>query len=233
MRSEVEGLAFRHAVYWPPDFSLSTGPVHVYLAGDGVPYVRRTLPAADPTPRRPVVLDLMALDPAPRLLLGRPCYHGLARTQGCSPDLWTRARYGKQVVASMAGALGRLLPDAPPLVLIGFSGGGALAVFLARCLPNVVGVVTLAGNLDTDAWTDLHGYSRLAGSENPVHGAKLPPRVKQLHLAGRDDRIVPPALILTAVSSLGGQVQVLPATTHQGGWRSHWPGTLREIGFPV
>lgn len=229
VRSQVEGRGFSHAVYRPRDSSFGTTPVHVYLTGDGTPYVRRTLRAKDPTPRRPVVLDLMALDPAPRLLLGRPCYHGLARTRGCGPDLWTQGRFGEQVLASMAATLARLLPEARPLVLIGFSGGGAIAVLLARRLPNVVGVVTLAGNLDTDAWADLHGYGRLAGSENPVHGVELPPMVKQLHFAGRDDRIVPPSLILSAAPRLGGQASVLPATTHRHGWRSHWPAILDEI----
>jgi len=230
VRSEIEGLDFRHAVFRPRRTSPGIGPVHVYLAGDGAPYIQRTLPAADPTPRRPLVLDLMALDPAPRLLLGRPCYHGLARTRGCGPDLWTRARFGNQVVASLAAALSRIIPEARPMVLIGFSGGGALAVLLARRLPNVVGLVTLAGNLDTEAWTQLHGYSRLAGSENPVDGGALPPRVKQLHIAGREDGVVPPAMILRAARRLGGRVPLLPATTHSRGWQDHWPRILDEIG---
>jgi pimeloyl-ACP methyl ester carboxylesterase len=230
VRTEIEGRGFGHAVYLPRAASPPIGPLHVYLTGDGTPYIRRTLPAADPTPRRPIVLDLMAVDPAPRLLLGRPCYHGLARRSGCSNDLWTQARFGAQVVESMEAALKRLVTDGRPVLLIGFSGGGALAVLLARRLPDVIGVVTLGGTLDRDAWTRLHGYSPLARSENPVAGAKLPPRVRQLHLAGGRDRVAPPGLIRPAAARLGGRARVLPDTSHRRGWARHWPRILVETG---
>lgn len=228
-RWEVRGLGFHHAVFGSRDSYSEGGPVHVYLAGDGTPYVRRTLRSADPTPRRPAVLDLMAMDPAPRLLLGRPCYHGLAGTKGCGSDLWTQARYGEQVVGSMAAALRRVVPQDAPLVLIGFSGGGTLAVLLAPRLSNVAGIVTLAGNLDIDAWTDLHGYSPLSGSRNPAGGGALPIRVRQLHLAGSSDRVVPPTLTRPVAVRLGGRLRLMADTTHERGWRRHWPGILDEI----
>jgi hypothetical protein len=229
MRTDVDGQGLRHAVYRPRRASTRGGPIHVYLTGDGTPYIRRTLPAADPTPRRPVVLDLMAMDPAPRLLLGRPCYHGLARTRGCSPALWTQARFGEQVVGSMVAALKRIVPEGRGVLLIGFSGGGTLAVLIARRLSNVFGVITLGANLDTDAWTELHGYSRLMLSENPVSGPRLPGSLMQLHLAGRHDRVVPPGLILPAAALLGGQSRVLRDTTHRRGWRRNWPALLDEV----
>lgn len=230
IRSEVQGLGFRHALYRPLDSQVGSSRVHVYLTGDGTPYVRRTLRSADPTPRRPVVLNLMATDPTPRLLLGRPCYHGLARVGDCGSDLWTGARFGEQVQASMVAALMRVIPAERPLVLIGFSGGGALAVLLARRLPNVVGIVTLGGNLDIDAWADLHGYSRLAGSGNPARGAALSVGGRQLHLAGARDQVVPSDLTRSATDRLGGRMRVLADTTHHSGWLRHWPGILEEIG---
>jgi hypothetical protein len=230
LRIQVEGRGLRHAVYQPRAAPGRAGPVHVYLTGDGTPYIRRTVPASDPTPRRPVILDLMAMDTAPRLLLGRPCYHGLAQTKGCTPALWTQARFGEQVVESMVAALERIVPEGRGILLIGFSGGGTLAVLIARRLPDVVGVVTLGANLNTDAWTDLHGYSRLILSENPVSMPRLPEDLMQLHLAGRHDRVVPPDLILPAAALLGGRSRVLPDTTHRRGWRRHWPALLEEIG---
>jgi pimeloyl-ACP methyl ester carboxylesterase len=225
-RSEIAGLGFSHALYRPSRANLAKGPLHVYLTGDGRPHIRPTLPARDPTPRRPVVLDLMALDPAPRLLLGRPCYHGLAGAPGCGPYLWTLGRYGEDVVASMAAALERLAPEGRPIVLIGFSGGGALAVLLARRLPQVVGVVTLAGNLDPDAWTDLRGHSRLSGSLNPTAGGALRKGLAQHHYAGAEDRNVPPYLVRRSALKLGGRVRVLADTSHARGWSRHWPALL-------
>ena len=77
--------------------------LHVYLDGDGTPMLG-SYPAADPTPRDPLVLDLMALDSTPSIYVGRPCYHGLSGAP-CSPSLWTSGRYSEPVVASMAAGI--------------------------------------------------------------------------------------------------------------------------------
>jgi len=233
VRSEVLGRGFRHAVYRAGADIAGGGPLHVYLAGDGTPYIKRTLPASDPTPRRPVVLDLMAIDETPRLLLGRPCYHGLAGSPGCAPRFWTHGRYGEPIVASMAAALERLSPDERPIVLIGFSGGGALAVLLARRLPDVIAVVTLAGNLDPDAWAARHRYTPLSDSEKPVRGGPLPASVRQWHYVGIKDSNIPPGLTQRAADRLGGRLIVLPATTHGRGWSRHWPGIAKRLSATV
>lgn len=227
-RLEMNGAGLRHAVYLPRR-PLREGPVHVYLSGDGRPYIRPTLPAADPTPRRPVILELMAQDRGPRLLLGRPCYHGLARSRGCSADLWTDARLGETVRDSMVAALGRLITPEHSVVLIGYSGGGALAILLARRLPRVKAVVTLAGNLDPAAWTRLHGLSPLDGSLEPTAGGPLPPELVQRHYAGELDRTIPPGLIAAAARRLGSEVRVLPGASHGRGWSRQWPALLAEI----
>jgi hypothetical protein len=228
-RSQVQGLGFQHAVFRHPDRPAARETLHVYLEGDGTPFIRPTLPAADPTPRHPIIPTLMALDPAPSLLLGRPCYHGLAASPGCEPGLWTRARYSEAVVASMAAALARIVPPGGDLVLIGYSGGGALAVLLARRVPQVPAVVTLAGNLDTDAWTRQHGYSPLTGSLNPIAGPPLSGATMQLHFGGRQDREVPPELLRNAVTRLGGRLTLLPDTSHYSGWVRHWPAILSDL----
>ena len=70
----------------------------------------------------------------------------------------------------MAAALSDILQRRPyqGLVLIGYSGGGVLAMLLAEQFPATQAVVTVAGNLDTDAWAIEHGYSPLRGSLNPA-----------------------------------------------------------------
>lgn len=109
--------------------------------------------ATDPGPRNPLMLKLMALDTAPAVYLGRPCYPGLSRQPPCNPALWTSGRYSPQVLASLARALQTLIRDTGSrgIVLIGHSGGGTLAMLLAARVPDVRAVVTLAGNLDPDA----------------------------------------------------------------------------------
>lgn len=228
-RLVVPGAGFQHAIYLKAVPDDPSRALHVYIDGDGTPYIRPSLPAADPTSRDPTVLRLIALDSAPALLLGRPCYHGLAASEGCTQAIWTDARYSEQVVASMATALRQVAPEDRPLVLIGFSGGGTLAVLLAQRLPQVVAVVTLAGNLAIDRWTEWHGYGRLEGSLNPAANPRLPEHLVQLHYAGSDDRTVPPWLVRDTVHLLGGELVVLENTTHARGWEQHWPAILEVL----
>ncbi|KAA6187352.1 alpha/beta hydrolase [Thiohalocapsa marina] len=223
------GSAFSHSAF----FAEGRGDdLHVYLSGDGSPWIDEHRIAKDPTPRNPVALRLMALDPRPRLYLGRPCYHGLTDSSACDPWLWTNGRYSEEVVASMTHALEEFIQqqDFRNVVLIGYSGGGVLAWLIAERLEQVRLLVTLAANLDTDAWTARHGYTPLLGSLNPAKRAALPARVRQLHIAGERDANVPPALIQTALNSAGSQaiVQVL-ASDHRCGWQDHWPSVLRAI----
>jgi pimeloyl-ACP methyl ester carboxylesterase len=113
------------------------------------------------------------------------------------------------------------------VVLIGHSGGGAIAVLLAHDITEVSTVVTLAGNLDIDAWARLHNYAPLACSLNPVVRGPLPARVAAIHLVGADDRVTPPEFIRRAAVLTGGQVVVLPGFTHTCCWKREWPILLQ------
>jgi hypothetical protein len=222
----VAGAGFRHVVFSRPTAASST--LHVYLDGDGTPW-RLGQPTPDPTPRDPLVLDLMALDPGPSLYLGRPCYHGLAAEPPCESRLWTGARYSEEVVASLAAALRRLLETrgATRLVLFGHSGGGVLAMLLAPRLPETVGVVTVAANLDTDAWADLHGYPRLDASLKPASQPALGAGIRQRHYAGDKDRIVPPAIVARGPIA-PGSLRIIPGYDHRCCWRDLWPRILAD-----
>jgi pimeloyl-ACP methyl ester carboxylesterase len=227
--SRVEGESFAHVLYRPAGPRPDGGRVlHVYLDGDGTPWERGG-PAADPTPREALVLRLMALDPVPSLYLGRPCYHGLAAAPPCAPALWTDARYSEVVVVSMAAAARRLLSmkGHAEIVWLGYSGGGALAMLLAARIPETAGVVTVAANLDVDAWAEIHSHSRLAGSLNPARRPPLPPRIYQRHYAGGRDQVVPPGIVA------GGGIppeslRVIPEYDHVCCWVELWPRVLDE-----
>lgn len=229
----MNGEGFRHVVYQPSAPSGTAGTLHVYLEGDGRPWIHGVLAAADPTPRTPYALDLMARDPQPALYLGRPCYFGLHDEPACGPRLWTDARYGREVVASMAAALARLLEERgrPPVVLVGYSGGGTLAVLLADRVPNVRAVITVAANLDTDAWTAQHRYRPLAGSLNPMAAARLQ-GIAHVHLAGAEDLVVPDHQIQSFVARHGGRHRTLAGFDHRCCWRQAWPDLLHDALAP-
>lgn len=226
----VPGAGFRHRVLvrGRPE---TASRVHVYLEGDGLPWAARHRIASDPTPRDPLALRLMARDPAAAIHVGRPCYHGLASDAGCSPWLWTHGRYGETVVESLARVIDSLLPPVADrrLTLIGYSGGGTLAVLLAPRLRGVTEVVTVAANLDIDAWTDRHGYSRLTGSLNPAARAPLDPSIRQLHLVGERDRQVPADSIRRFLDrNPRAIVAAIPGFDHRCCWVERWPSLLGQ-----
>jgi len=186
--------------------------LHVYLEGDGRPLFDRRLPRADPTPERPLALGLMALDASPAVLLGRPCHHGLVGP-GC-PEAGAGERFSEPVVASLAAATARLAVGHEGVVVIGYSGGAALALALACRLPQARAVVTVAGVVDPARWARHHALPPLAAGQAPACGPEL-------HLVGGADRIAPAELL-----SRPGEVRRYEANDHGCCWREAWPDAL-------
>ncbi len=225
-REDVAGDGYVHAVFRARAFPAGDR-LHVYLEGDGTPWIAGRDPAPDPTPRNPVALRLMARDPDPALLLGRPCYHGHHADTGCGPAMWTGARYSETVVASMAAALAVLRPPGARLTLIGHSGGGTLAMLLAERVSGVDAVVTIAGNLDLAAWVRRHDYEPLVASLDPSARPPLPAHIRQLHYAGGRDRVVPADLIGAAARRQpGARFEVRRDFDHACCWLREWPAPL-------
>lgn len=202
--------------------------LHIYLDGDGSPWQNSHWPSDDPTPRSTLILELIWQDNAPALLLGRPCYYGLAHTPDCEKKFWTSHRYGHTVIASMVQALQGWLTSRSysKLNLIGYSGGGTLATLMAHRLPDVDTLVTIAANLDVSAWSGYLGYTPLTDSLNPADYS-LPPHIAQIHLAGLEDSIVPHWLIKAHADEQSNAIYVAyPGFTHQCCWQNIWQSIL-------
>ncbi len=208
--------------------------LHVYLEGDGSPWRYRIFTMEDPTPRNPLMLRLMAYDNAPAVYIGRPCYNGTFRERGCNSSLWTSGRYSDKVVKSMASAIRYQAKRyrAEQLWLMGHSGGGALAMLLAEELPQVTRVITIAGNLDTDAWTDHHRYTPLYSSTNPATAPELSADIWQWHFIGGRDGVIPPQIvrpvIMRQASASGFE---FPGFSHGCCWERVWPDILRALAL--
>ena len=221
----VAGQGFDHQVYFRPGRG---DRLHIYIEGDGRPWSSPTRISPDPTGRRLLMFELAAIDGAPVLYLGRPCYFGVADDR-CEPRWWTFYRYSEAVVNSMAAVIGRYAPRYSRLYLFGHSGGGTLAVLLAARQPEVAEVVTIAANLDIDAWTERHDYTPLVGSLNPADQPPLPARIRQLHLLGGSDTNVTRDMIEPVVGQQqNAEFRVVPGADHRSGWRDYWPQVLRE-----
>jgi hypothetical protein len=224
-----KGTVFTHVVYRN---DIQGERLHVYLEGDGTPWLNRYWVAPDPTPRNPIALKLMAQDNAASLYLGRPCYHGQSQVAPCNPLLWTSHRYGPEVLDSMAAVLSHILATSlyTDMVLIGYSGGGALAMLLAERFKEVRAVITIAGNLNPQGWAVWHGYSPLHGSLNPATRPPLPRHILQWHFSGRRDRNVPPSIVQpTLIQQHNSRWVVVETFDHQCCWQQLWPSILKQL----
>jgi pimeloyl-ACP methyl ester carboxylesterase len=204
----VPGAGFTHSAY--ARIEPGNDLLALFIEGDGRPWVDggRSV-ASDPTPRAPIALQLALETPGSVLYLGRPCYFAARSDPACQMRWWTSGRYADVIVTSMAAAAKRFINEhsVQRVLLVGYSGGGTLAVLLAEQLPQVVGLVSIAGNLDPDAWTQQHHYLPLTTSINPALQAPLTPALPQWYLIGGRDvnvtdgmasrylRRVPPASI--------------------------------------
>jgi pimeloyl-ACP methyl ester carboxylesterase len=232
----VSGAGFQHRLHINRQ-AIENGeaPVLVFIEGDGTPWThggRRA--ASDPTSRHPLALQLFSATGHPAWYISRPCYDGL-RSAGCTPELWTSGRYSEGVVTSLAAALNTQLhrDHNRKAILIGHSGGGALAVLLARRVNNTLGIISIGANLDTAAWTGRHGYLPLTGSLNPADQPVLQGVIHVL-LSGLRDRNVPLATVSRYLERNPATiVTTYPRFDHGCCWTREWqiilPAALAHI----
>ena len=232
LRSIEQGTKFEHVLY--KSANRTGNRLHVYIEGDGVAWRSRRIKSNDPTPRNPLMLRLMSTDPANTLYVGRPCYFGLVPNPDCNPDVWTYSRFSNAVVSSMAAIIRRHASAYGSVAIIGHSGGGALAMLIAGQLRDVDAVVTIAGNLDTEKWITHHGYTALHGSRNPATQPSLPATVRQLHLVGGKDKVIPPVLVDDWIARQpSAQRWLFEDFNHSCCWQNSWSDVLRWINQTV
>lgn len=200
-----------------------------YIEGDGEAFVDRTTPSDAPSPRNPLVLKLASLDPAASVLyLARPCqYLSKENWTGCEQSLWTVRRYGPEVLKALGDALDQAKSalGVEHLSLVGYSGGGVLAMLLAATRKDVADVVTVAANLDIAEWTQIHSITPLSGSLNPADYAAGYATLPQTHFCGSNDKVSPPLLCrdfvaLQGPSTLARCVEIDGAAHDK--WDTHW-----------
>jgi pimeloyl-ACP methyl ester carboxylesterase len=208
-------------------------PLTVYIEGDGLAWINRNEASTDPTPLNPLGLRLAAVDPGPNVLyLARPCQFTPRRDNPrCTVDLWTSRRFSSVVVDSLDQAIDHYVRQAQShgIELVGYSGGGALAVLLAARRHDVLSVRTVAGNLDQAEVNRLHGVSPMPESLNAIDVAHQVSGIPQWHFSGADDHTVPPQIATRFAAAAGGdciRLKVLPGMTHGGDWPRLWPALL-------
>ena len=208
-------------------------PLRVYIEGDGFAWIDRGTVSPDPTPRDPVALRLAARDRAPNVLyVARPCQY--LSPPGCGERYWTSHRFAPEVVASVNRAIdvARAAINAPAVELIGYSGGGAVAVLAAARRSDAAAIRTVAGNLDHVALNRAKGVSPLAGSLNAADAAAAVAGIAQIHFVGGDDTVVE-RFVADGYRRRAGRgdcvaIVVVPGASHEGGWEKDWPRLLAQ-----
>jgi pimeloyl-ACP methyl ester carboxylesterase len=200
----------------------------VYLEGDGLAFLGPRTVSADPTPTDPLALRLALAHPGgPVAYLARPCQYGMAPP--CHPAYWTSHRYAPEVVAGMDKAIDRIKArvGAERIILVGYSGGGALAVLIAAGRSDVSGLVTVAANLDTALWVRLQGLTPLSGSLDPAGAAGAVAALAQVHLVGGRDDVIPAQVGRAFLGRVEprGRARLLPVEGfgHVCCWAEEWP----------
>lgn len=200
--------------------------LRVYIEGDGRAWIHTDRPSLDPTPDNLLVAQLALEDPRPSVYLARPCQ--FIGEHKCTKRWWTSARYAPEVVDSLDAALNALKTRLgnQQFELIGYSGGATLALLLAERRTDIVSLQTLAGNLSPNQWAQQQGLAPLTESLQPNLSSVQFSRIKQRHLAGATDQVIPAELIHQSAEQLSEQgcveFHLLPDVGHQLGWLHTW-----------
>ena len=238
MNSQIlQGGTFRLQNFYrfdsSPESAAST-PLRVYIEGDGFAWINRYRVSSDPTPRNPVALKLAAADRSAAVLyVARPCqYTDPARNPNCAQKYWTSHRFAPEVIASTSAVIdqAKKAAGATAIELIGFSGGGAVAVLVAARRSDVVGIRTVGGNLDHVTLNRRKKVSPLTGSLNAADVAVRVSTIPQIHFIGSDDDVIGAYVVESyrrrAVASTCIKVQKIIGASHTDGWVDMWPNLL-------
>ena len=202
----------------------------IYIEGDGLAWISSDQASSDPTPRRPLALQLALAQPQGNAAyLGRPCQYIDAQASACAKQYWTQARFAPEVIQPSHLAIDQLKQrfGARHISLVGYSGGASVALLVAAGRQDISDVITVAGNLDHQAWTSYHHITPLSASLNPAHQIAALAKIRQVHFSGEKDRVIPPVLTnnFAHLFPQNSHVRVItvPDFDHQCCWAQNWP----------
>ncbi|MCK5892852.1 MAG: hypothetical protein KAG53_00255 [Endozoicomonadaceae bacterium] len=215
--------------------SRSNSTLRVYIEGDGQAWISRYRASQDPIPYELTLSELMHQDTySERVYLARPCQ--FVWSEYCEIPVWTSLRYSQPMVDALNEALDKLKIKGPyqHIELIGFSGGGTLALLLAAGREDVTSVRTVAGNLSPHFVNRFHGVSATPDSLDPTNFSTTLATIPQLHFIGGKDSIIT-SDVYDNYRSFFSQKQCLlyyvnPDAGHHSKWKDSW---LELLEIPV
>ena len=208
--------------------------LRVYIEGDGFAWINRNRISLDPTPRNPVALKLAAADRGvPLLYVARPCqFAGIGSNPRCTQQYWTSHRFAPEVIEATSAVIDQVKKavGATAIELVGFSGGGAVAVLVAARRTDVTSIRTVAGNLDHATLNRRKQVSPLSGSLNAADVAEHVSTIPQIHFVGAEDEIIGAYVAESYRSHAAARncitIQTVSGASHGDGWEDMWPRLL-------
>ena len=187
-------------------------PLRIYIEGDG-----------DPMPKQATALEFAVRDPSQNVIyVSRPCQYIWCKE--CSnPLIWGQERFHEEIVNEMKELIVYLAYKykTPSLELVGYDGGGTMALILATKIP-VARVITIGGILDTKVYAAEHDLAPINGL-NPGELKDILARVPQTHYVGGRDTVTTRRMAERFVARLRNPkeaiVKVIPEATHTN-WRA-------------
>ena len=214
-------------------FNRHSDKISIYIEGDGRAWETKHRLSIDPTPMNPMALRLAAVDPADNVAyIARPGQYPFSGAPGCDSRYWSGSRFSREVIDSFNNVIDGLKDRslAQHVALIGFSGGGAIAILVAARRHDVLSLRTVAGNLDPRAFCQFHHVSQLEGSMDPMEVAQKVSHIPQRHFVGAKDAIVPGFIAQAFVKQEGDgdyeRITIVKGATHSQGWPEHWKQLL-------
>jgi hypothetical protein len=204
-------------------------PLTIYIEGDGLAWLSRYRPSANPTPKKPIALKLAALDKNYNVVyLARPCqYVNLIKEKLCKVPYWTQKRFSNKVIVAINEAINifKLKGGVDRIHLVGYSGGGAVAALAASRRKDIASLRTVAGYMDHISLNRETGVSPLKGSLDPIRAAPYLEYIPQIHYSGIQDKRIPRWVAQKFIKAVGNNnctsIQKVNAT-HGIGWEKIW-----------
>jgi len=212
------------------DYKDKSKQLVVYIEGDGMAWISRDQLSNNPTPIRPVALELASLDKDANILyIARPCQYLWPKSMSnCSSDYWNDKRGSEEVISAINQVISiiKAREGFLSIKLIGYSGGGGIAAIITDRRDDVEKLITIAGNLNYDLFTKIHKLMPMSGSIDPINIAKQIASIPQIHYVGGADKIVSEQI----ARSFSDKVVVVKGVTHAS-WAETWREIISEV-FP-
>lgn len=219
--------------------SNKTDMLTIYIEGDGHAW-EKSYPSMDPTPLDPIAFRLaLEQTEGAAAYLARPCqYIGVRKNVQCTSKVWTDQRFSLKAIDTLQEGINYLkqASGAKQIVLIGYSGGGTLALLVATQRSDVIKIITVAGNLDTQSWLNYHNLPPMADALNPADYISKTQSIPQFHFVGGRDEVTPASITYQYAKQFSARMRPRviekPDYGHVCCWVEGWRALLPMTNHP-